>query len=42
MSEDEMDDKHLNEGEESSPFEKKIVDEKIIPVGGLYENWFLD
>ncbi|MEY4520858.1 MAG: hypothetical protein RIT10_43 [Bacteroidota bacterium] len=37
-----MDDKHLNEGEESSPFEKKIVDEKIIPVGGLYENWFLD
>jgi topoisomerase-4 subunit A len=42
MSEDELEDMHLNEGEESSPFEKKIVDEKIIPVGGLYENWFLD
>lgn len=42
MAEDELDEQLNNEGEESSPFEKKIVDEKIIPVGGLYENWFLD
>ncbi len=42
MAEDELDEQLNHEGEESSPFEKKIVDEKIIPVGGLYENWFLD
>ena len=42
MSEDELEDKPLNDGEEASPFDKKMVDEKIIPVGGLYENWFLD
>lgn len=28
--------------EEQSPFDSKKVDEKIVPVGGLYENWFLD
>jgi topoisomerase-4 subunit A len=29
-------------GDEHNPFENKQVDEKIIPVGGLYQNWFLD
>lgn len=29
-------------GEELTPFEKKAADENIIPLGGLYENWFLD
>lgn len=28
--------------EEAHPFEKKTVDENIIPLSGLYENWFLD
>jgi len=27
---------------EKSPFESKLVDDKIVPVGGLYESWFLD
>lgn len=27
---------------DENPFENKTVDENIIPVGGLYENWFLD
>ncbi|MFN6084167.1 MAG: DNA gyrase subunit A, partial [Fluviicola sp.] len=31
-----------NENEESNPFEKHQVDENIIPLSGLYENWFLD
>lgn len=30
------------DGSEAHPFEKKTVDENIIPLGGLYENWFLD
>ncbi len=34
----EMDGQEGNE----NPFEKGEVDENIIPVGGLYENWFLD
>ena len=29
-------------GDENHPFEKKTVDENIIPLNGLYENWFLD
>ncbi len=40
MAEDEIED--LDGGQESNAFEHKIVDEKIIPVSGLYENWFLD
>lgn len=28
--------------DEAHPFEKKTIDENIIPLGGLYENWFLD
>ncbi|MFN5736135.1 MAG: DNA gyrase subunit A, partial [Flavobacteriales bacterium] len=31
-----------NGSEEHNPFENKKVDEKIVPVSGLYENWFLD
>lgn len=34
-----------NEGlndSEGNPFEKSDVTDKIIPVGGLYENWFLE
>lgn len=31
-----------NKNEESNPFEKHQVDETIIPLSGLYENWFLD
>ena len=26
----------------SNPFENKQLDEKIVPVSGLYQNWFLD
>lgn len=37
-----MEDQHENQEEEKNPFENKTVDDKIIPVGGLYENWFLD
>lgn len=41
MAEDEIENVNHNE-EEHNPFENKELDEKIIPVGGLYENWFLD
>ncbi len=30
------------ESGDESAFGDKVVDENIIPVGGLYENWFLD
>ena len=43
MAEDELEENTENPEEESSnPFEGKSIDDKIIPVGGLYENWFLD
>jgi len=46
MSEDEKDDMSLptNNSDENShnPFEKSKVDDMIIPLNGLYENWFLD
>jgi topoisomerase-4 subunit A len=42
MAEDEIEDINQSLGDEHNPFENKKVDEKIIPVGGLYENWFLD
>jgi topoisomerase-4 subunit A len=42
MAEDEIEDANLEKGDEHNPFENKKVDEKVIPVGGLYENWFLD
>lgn len=35
-------DEETPEGQESSAFEKETPDENIIPVSGLYENWFLD
>lgn len=42
MADDELEDEN-NNSEESNPFEGgKSIDDKIIPVGGLYENWFLD
>lgn len=31
-----------NPSEEHNPFENKKIDETIVPVNGLYENWFLD
>lgn len=50
MAEDELEDQNeLNdgddgqkEGEDYHPVEKSVGDDSIIPVGGLYENWFLD
>jgi topoisomerase-4 subunit A len=42
MAEDEIEDVNQSLGDEHNPFENKQVDEKIIPVGGLYQNWFLD
>jgi topoisomerase-4 subunit A len=45
MAEDEIDpidNKEDDDQNSSNPFENKQVDEKIIPVAGLYENWFLD
>ena len=41
MAEDEIEDVNSNE-EEFNPFEKAKVDDVIIPLNGLYENWFLD
>ena len=41
MAEDEIEDVNANE-EEFNPFEKAKVDDIIIPLNGLYENWFLD
>ncbi|MBL4863141.1 MAG: DNA gyrase/topoisomerase IV subunit A, partial [Crocinitomicaceae bacterium] len=45
---DELENNELNGGDEgesqdeTSPFEDKTVDDSIVPVGGLYESWFLD
>lgn len=42
MAEDEIED-HIPQGQnEHNPFEKQHVDEKIVPLNGLYQNWFLD
>jgi len=41
MAEDEIED-ITPQGDEHNPFENKKVDENIVPVSGLYENWFLD
>jgi topoisomerase-4 subunit A len=45
MAEDEIED--MQDGNEEqepqhNPFEKADLDDKIIPLNGLYENWFLD
>ncbi len=42
MAEDEIEDLNASNKEEFNPFEKAKVDDKIIPLNGLYENWFLD
>ena len=42
MAEEDLEDQSENQGDENNPFESKSVDDKIVPVGGLYENWFLD
>lgn len=42
MAEDEIEDVNNSNEDEHNPFENKQVDENIIPVNGLYENWFLD
>jgi topoisomerase-4 subunit A len=42
MAEDELEDHNEHQEEDKNPFENKTVDDKIVPVGGLYENWFLD
>jgi len=37
------DDQLNNDGQDSAhPFEKKNIEDTIIPLSGLYENWFLD
>jgi topoisomerase-4 subunit A len=44
MAEDEQEaglDPQAHEGEHN-PFDGKTIDENIVPLGGLYENWFLD
>jgi topoisomerase-4 subunit A len=49
MSEDEIDatlpeneDSNEDAKNEENPFEKTAADENIIPLNGLYENWFLE
>lgn len=42
MAEDEIQDMTPSGADEHNPFENKKVDENIVPVNGLYENWFLD
>jgi topoisomerase-4 subunit A len=42
MAEDEIEDYNTNDEEGFNPFEKSKVDDVIIPLNGLYENWFLD
>ena len=45
MAEDDIEDENIGENGNdlsANPFENKQVDENIIPVNGLYENWFLD
>lgn len=41
LNPDENDDSQ-DEEQDQSAFGDRVVDENIIPVGGLYENWFLD
>lgn len=42
MAEDELEEQNEQQEDQNNPFEHKTVDDKIVPVGGLYENWFLD
>ena len=41
-SDEEDDDLPTAEDDDSNPFEKSDSDDKIIPLTGLYESWFLD
>lgn len=41
-SQGQEEDYSLTNGGEYSPLDKSVGDDSIIPVGGLYENWFLD
>ncbi len=41
-SQGQEEDDSLTNGGEYSPLDKSVGDDSIIPVGGLYENWFLD
>jgi topoisomerase-4 subunit A len=42
MAEDEIEPINNEDENSSNPFESKQLDEKIVPVAGLYQNWFLD
>jgi topoisomerase-4 subunit A len=42
MAEDEIEDQMPQEESGHNPFEKQHVDDKIVPLNGLYQNWFLD
>jgi topoisomerase IV subunit A len=42
MAEDELEENTDASETPQNPFEGKSIDDKIIPVGGLYESWFLD
>jgi topoisomerase-4 subunit A len=42
MAEDEIEDQMPQEENGHNPFEKQHVDDKIVPLNGLYQNWFLD
>ena len=42
MAEDEIEDEMPQEESGHNPFEKQYVDDKIVPLNGLYQNWFLE
>lgn len=42
MALDEIEDQVPQEESGHNPFEKQHVDDKIVPLNGLYQNWFLD
>ena len=42
MAEDEIEDQMPQEESGHNPFEKQYVDDKIVPLNGLYQNWFLE
>ena len=42
MAEDELEENTGHSEDPLNPFEGKSIDDKIVPVGGLYESWFLD
>jgi hypothetical protein len=43
MAEDELENiDHNPDDAGHNPFEKQHLDDKIVPLNGLYQNWFLD